>query len=103
MIDENKIVNPRNLIRKFAFFDRATRKFLEKYHYIQFVVEKRKAKTMSSCECLVHTLESYENFFDALSEDQVKGRNKALFQSRANKTRAFLTKRGGCTAPQKKY
>ena len=96
--------NPTNLLRKFAFFDRATRNFLEKYHFIQFVVEKRReAKTMSACECLVHTLESYENFFDTLSKDQVKGRKKELVESRANKTRAILTKRGGCTAPQKEY
>lgn len=81
--------------KKFAFFDRASRKFLAKYHHLKFVVEKRQ-RTTDSCKCLGNAAQVYADFFDNLNADQtpVKLKNRVLDQIK--KVKGILNKKTDC-------
>ena len=96
-MDSNNIKKLFSVTSKFDFFNRATRKFLKKYHYIKFIVEKRKERSGDPCECIQDAADAYVTFFNTLNIDMTPYNVQKRISSQGAKVKTILNKRGNCS------
>lgn len=97
LMDNNNIKKLFSVTSKFDFFNRATRKFLKKYHYIKFIVEKRKERSGDPCKCIQDAADAYVTFFNTLNIDMTPYNVQKRISSQGAKVKTILNKRGNCS------